>query len=431
MNKKKIIGIITIIALMVTSMVPALGAGGDEIGEVDWPGNINISNSKLETDRYTLGQVKEFEIGYYPDNSGEWDVNRHISISGPAEVTQFEYYENEQWKGIESFESKITITTSTMQKVRVVFNEEGMYTIRFWTTLDNGDIVKESKRDIYVSNDGIYIRPVAPSDLKESDNKFTFEWKWNSDIEVMYNLYIDGEKVNENEIDGTRYDATVHSDRFTIGIHTVSVTSVLVKTELVNDDEGNNTIKSVKSKVESEPITIEYVVEEQTSETTTAQTQTTEKQTTTAQAQTTEKQTTTAQIQTTTEQSTTTVQTTTEVPTSSQVTTGKNDVTTKFVATIKPAKAKIKSAVKKKTARNAKIKLKRVSKAVGYQIQICRNKKFKKKNTITKTSKKLSVTVKRLRPNSKYYVRARAYVMNKRIKVFGNWSRIVKVKIKK
>lgn len=446
MNKKKLVAALIIIALMVTSIVPAFGAGGDETGSTDWPGNINISNSKLETEKYTLGQVKEFEIGYYPESNGSWEVNRHVSISGAAEVANFEYYDNSQWKDIGTFEKKITINTSTVQKLRVAFNTEGKYTIRFWTTLDNGDIVKESKRNVYVSDDGIYVIPNSPIDLKESNNKLEFEWGWSSGIDVVYNFYIDGEKINQSEIEQTRYDASAYFDKFTVGVHTVSVTAVLVKTKSVPNGGGSQTIKSIKSKVESDPITIEYSVEDETTQEQTTIQPTTQPETseeTTKEAETTVQTTTepetskspeTTDNQTTETQSTE-IQTTkpvqSETTTHQQVTTVNYNRPTKPNKISRPAKTKISSAVKKRTAKKAKIKIKRVSKAVGYEIQICRDKKFKKKNTIIKITKKLNIIVKKLKPNKKYYVRARAFAMNKKVKVYSIWSKKVKIKLKK
>ena len=55
MNRRKFLSILTIAALIVTMVVPALGASGDGEGSAEWPANINISESTLETSSYQLG----------------------------------------------------------------------------------------------------------------------------------------------------------------------------------------------------------------------------------------------------------------------------------------------------------------------------------------------------------------------------------------
>ena len=59
------------------------------------------------------------------------------------------------------------------------------------------------------------------------------------------------------------------------------------------------------------------------------------------------------------------------------------------------------------------------------------NKKFKKKNTITKRVKKTKCTFKRLKPNKKYYVSVRAVAKVNGKNVYGKWSKKTKIKQKK
>lgn len=95
----------------------------------------------------------------------------------------------------------------------------------------------------------------------------------------------------------------------------------------------------------------------------------------------------------------------------------------------KPAKVKVKSAknVKKKSV---KLSWKKVANAKKYQIQYSLNKKFKtgkKYKTTTKTTTKVSFTVKKLTKKKKYYFRVRGV----NGKVNGSWSKVKSVKIKK
>ena len=75
------------------------------------------------------------------------------------------------------------------------------------------------------------------------------------------------------------------------------------------------------------------------------------------------------------------------------------------------------------------MKFKKVSSAQKYQIQISVNKKFKKKKSIQ--TKKTKYTIKKLKKKKTYYIRVRAYKMNGKKKVYGKWSMVKKVKIKK
>ena len=88
----------------------------------------------------------------------------------------------------------------------------------------------------------------------------------------------------------------------------------------------------------------------------------------------------------------------------------------------------IKKAIKKKSAKKATVKLKRVAGVNGYQIKVSLNKKFKKKTTVTINTKKAKAVVKKLKAGKKYFVKARTYVIVDGKKVYGKWSKVRKVK---
>ena len=92
------------------------------------------------------------------------------------------------------------------------------------------------------------------------------------------------------------------------------------------------------------------------------------------------------------------------------------------------------SKVSWKTAKNTKgrkltASWKKASEADGYQIQYAPNKKFKKAKS--KTVKSTAVTLKKLKNKTTYFVRVRAYKAVDGKKVYGKWSGVKKVKIKK
>lgn len=88
----------------------------------------------------------------------------------------------------------------------------------------------------------------------------------------------------------------------------------------------------------------------------------------------------------------------------------------------------IKKAIKKKSAKKATVKLKKVAGVNGYQVKVSLNKKFKKKTTVTINTKKAKAVVKKLKAGKKYFVKARTYVIVDGKKVYGKWSKVKKVK---
>lgn len=414
MNRKKIISILMTIALTVSVIVPAFGQGGDGTGSTDWPYNLSISNSSLETTNYKLGTEKEFTIGYWPASAATEPLKgtRHITITGPEQVTGFQFKENDQWNYISLFETEITIKTSLTQSIKATFNKEGRYTIKFW--VEAGKDSLEVSREFYVSDSGITRVPLAPLKLKESNKKYNFEWSWGSDLSVTFDLYIDGQKINDTPIKETKYNASEKADILSKGKHEIQVIAIHVL-----GDES----------IASEPAVLEYTAEvpttpEPTTEapTTVTEPATTEAPTTATEPATTENPTTVAEPEST--------QVTTEPVTTTPSAT-KQSTTTKNNGSVKVPQAKIKKAVKKKGATKAKIYLKKVKGIQSYEIQICKNKKFKKKNTVTKNTKKLNYTFKKLKANKKYYVRARGVIKQGNIKITGKWSKIISVKLKK
>lgn len=98
-------------------------------------------------------------------------------------------------------------------------------------------------------------------------------------------------------------------------------------------------------------------------------------------------------------------------------------------------KKKVPGSVKKFTVKNKKKKAvtlswKKVSGAKGYQLQYAQNKKFTKKKK-SKLTKKTKLTIKMLKNKKTYYFRVRVYKLNGKKKVYGKWSKVKKVKIKK
>ncbi len=103
-----------------------------------------------------------------------------------------------------------------------------------------------------------------------------------------------------------------------------------------------------------------------------------------------------------------------------------------------PGKATIKKIKKKKmSAKKVTVKVKKIADANGYEVSVYKTKKKAKKNKkaiVTADSQKRKVIVKskKLKNKAKLFVRARAYKEDEYgIRVYGEWSKVKKVKIKK
>ena len=110
----------------------------------------------------------------------------------------------------------------------------------------------------------------------------------------------------------------------------------------------------------------------------------------------------------------------------------------KKVTTTKPATVKKPIAAKKVVVAKASAKLKAGKKKVtvkikktsvsGYQIKYASNKNFKKAKT--RNTRKTIYTIKSLRSKKKCYVKVRAYKVVKGKKIYGSYSKVLKVTVK-
>ena len=153
--------------------------------------------------------------------------------------------------------------------------------------------------------------------------------------------------------------------------------------------------------------------------------------TTTAAAETTtvatEETTTPVAVETTTPAA---VETTTN--TNAQTTTKKQPSQTTIKSSVNVGKTVVKKAIKKKNAKKISLTLKRVKGATKYNVQIAKDKNFKK-TIVTKTTRKLkySVSNSKFKKAKKLYARAKVIVVKGKKTYQGKWSKPKQVKIKK
>ena len=257
---------------------------------------------------------------------------------------------------------------------------------------------------------------------------FTIAWSDVADLTGQrLNLFVDGVCIKVG-INGNV--ASYYENRLATGTYEVEVRSQYTS----NNVESFGLKKTVSIKADpgltgktpaelADPAYSEYK-----EPTTTAAAETT----TTAAAETTtpvavETTTTTAAVETTTTKA---VETTTN--TNAQTTTKKQPSQTTKESTVKVGKAVVKKAIKKKNAKKISLTLKRVKGATKYNVQIAKDKNFKK-TIVTKTTKKLtySVSNSKFKKAKKLYARAKAIVVKGEKTYQGKWSKPKQVKIKK
>ena len=96
----------------------------------------------------------------------------------------------------------------------------------------------------------------------------------------------------------------------------------------------------------------------------------------------------------------------------------------------KPAKAVLKSAKSRKSG-TITVTAKKVSSVTGYQFVVATDKKFKK-NVKTVNTKKLTTTCISLKKGTTYYIKVRAYKTDSAgKKVYGAYSSVKRIKVKK
>lgn len=97
----------------------------------------------------------------------------------------------------------------------------------------------------------------------------------------------------------------------------------------------------------------------------------------------------------------------------------------------KPGKVKL-SSVKNVKGKKAKVTWKKIKGVKGYEIVYGLNKKCTKgKKNVKASASSKSKTIKKLKKGKTYYFKIRAYKIVEDIKIYGTWSNVKKVKIKK
>ena len=154
---KKLISIVTIMAMLVVMIIPAWAGGGDNTGDDNFGAAIYVKKDGVEG-AYTLGTAKEFKLEFWASGIVGKQVVRTVSVTGDNQVSSIEYKDGEEWYDISGFNKEMTIAGNDLDRtIRVVFDKEGRYTISYGLVNTEGQDVVKDQLNIEIADGQIKI----------------------------------------------------------------------------------------------------------------------------------------------------------------------------------------------------------------------------------------------------------------------------------
>ena len=154
---KKLISIVTIMAMLVVMIIPAWADGGDNTGDDNFGAAIYVKKDGVEG-AYTLGTTKEFKLEFWASGIVGKQVVRTVSVTGDNKVSSIEYKDGGEWYDISGFNKEMTIAGNDLDRtIRVVFDKEGRYTISYGLVNTEGQDVVKDQLNIEIADGQIKI----------------------------------------------------------------------------------------------------------------------------------------------------------------------------------------------------------------------------------------------------------------------------------
>ena len=154
---KKLISIVTIMAMLVVMIIPAWADGGDNTGDDNFGAAIYVKKDGVEG-AYTLGTAKEFKLEFWASGIVGKQVVRTVSVTGDNQVSSIEYKDGGEWYHISGFNKEMTIAGNDLDRtIRVVFDKEGRYTISYGLVNTEGQDVVKDQLNIEIADGQIKI----------------------------------------------------------------------------------------------------------------------------------------------------------------------------------------------------------------------------------------------------------------------------------
>ena len=154
---KKLISIVTIMAMLVVMIIPAWADGGDNTGDDNFGAAIYVKKDGVEG-AYTLGAAKEFKLEFWASGIVGKQVVITFSVTGDNLVSSIEYKDGGEWYDISGFNKEMTIAGNDLDRtIRVVFDKEGRYTISYGLVNTEGQDVVKDQLNIEIADGQIKI----------------------------------------------------------------------------------------------------------------------------------------------------------------------------------------------------------------------------------------------------------------------------------
>ena len=154
---KKLISIVTIMAMLAIMVIPAWADGGDNTGDDNFGAAIYVKKDGVEG-AYTLGTAKEFKLEFWASGIVGKQVVRTVSVTGNNQVSSIEYKDGGEWYDISGFNKEMTIAGNDLDRtIRVVFDKEGRYTISYGLVNTEGQDVVKDQLNIEIADGQIKI----------------------------------------------------------------------------------------------------------------------------------------------------------------------------------------------------------------------------------------------------------------------------------
>ena len=154
---KKLISIVTIVAMLAVMVIPAWADGGDNTGDDNFGAAIYVKKDGVEG-AFTLVTAKEFKLEFWASGSVGKQVVRTVSVTGDNQVSSIEYKDGGEWYDISGFNKEMTIAGNDLDRtIRVVFDKEGRYTISYGLVNTEGQDVVKDQLNIEIADGQIKI----------------------------------------------------------------------------------------------------------------------------------------------------------------------------------------------------------------------------------------------------------------------------------
>lgn len=154
---KKLISIVTIVAMLAVMVIPAWADSGDNTGDDNFGTAIYVKKDGVEG-AYTLGTAKEFKLEFWASGIVGKQVVRTVSVTGDNQVSSIEYKDGGEWYDISGFNKEMTIAGNDLDRtIRVVFDKEGRYTISYGLVNTEGQDVVKDQLNIEIADGQIKI----------------------------------------------------------------------------------------------------------------------------------------------------------------------------------------------------------------------------------------------------------------------------------